>query len=81
MSSTSKGCAEERMLGGEAPAEFDWAGPIALWVASETGALPDSGQGLEPLTIPMTGEVESLNVTVAASLLLFAAGRGGSKAP
>ncbi|MDE0914611.1 MAG: RNA methyltransferase [Planctomycetota bacterium] len=67
--------------GGEAPASFDWKGPIALWVGSETGTLPDSGRGLEPLTIPMSGEVESLNVTVAASLLLFAAGREGSKAP
>lgn len=67
--------------GGVAPAELDWHGPIALWIASETGSLPDSGQGLEPLTIPMTGEVESLNVTVAASLLLFAAGRAGSTAP
>ncbi|MAG63792.1 hypothetical protein CMO84_09750 [Candidatus Woesearchaeota archaeon] len=66
--------------GGKAPADHDWAGPTALWVASETGALPDSGQGLEPLTIPIAGGVESLNVTVAASLLLFAAGRGGPQA-
>lgn len=55
--------------------EFDWSGRIALWVAGETGALPQEAHGLSPVSIPMTGGVESLNVTVAASLLLFAAGR------
>lgn len=62
---------------GKAPSDFDWSGPIALWIGPETGDLPDSGQDLEPVTIPTAGEVESLNVTVAGSLLLFAAGRVG----
>ena len=61
--------------GGRRPAEFDWAGRIALWIGSETGALPPDCEAFERVTIPMKGSVESLNVTVAASLLLFAAGR------
>ena len=61
--------------GGSSPSEFDWSGRIALWVGSETGEIPAAGAKFEGVTIPMRGAVESLNVTVAASLLLFAAGR------
>ncbi|MBM3990348.1 MAG: RNA methyltransferase [Planctomycetes bacterium] len=61
--------------GGAAPSEFDWTGRVALWVGSETGASPEASARFEGVTIPMRGGVESLNVTVAASLLLFAAGR------
>ncbi len=61
--------------GGRTPSEFDWTGRVALWVGSETGELPEVGTHFEGVTIPMRGAVESLNVTVAASLLLFAAGR------
>jgi tRNA G18 (ribose-2'-O)-methylase SpoU len=61
--------------GGASPSDFDWTGRVALWVGSETGALPEAGSHFEGVTIPMRGSVESLNVTVAASLLLFAAGR------
>lgn len=57
--------------------EFDWTGPLALWLASETGELPPEAADLEPVSIPMAGEVESLNVTAAAAVLLFAAGRTG----
>lgn len=57
--------------------QLDWSGPIALWVGSETGLDPKEMAGFERVTIPMAGAVESLNVTVAASLLLFAAGRAG----
>ncbi len=60
---------------GAPPADLDRPGPLALWVGGETGALPVEAEALEPVTIPMAGAVESLNVTVAASLLLFAAGR------
>lgn len=59
--------------GGQSPAAFDWSGPLALWVSGETGAPLDIA--LEAITLPMAGGVESLNVTVAGSLLLFAAGR------
>jgi TrmH family RNA methyltransferase len=60
---------------GQPAFDFDWSGPIALWVGSEAGALPEVCEPFERVTIPMAGGVESLNVTVAASLLLFAAGR------
>jgi tRNA G18 (ribose-2'-O)-methylase SpoU len=44
-------------------------------VTGETGAAPEVCAAFDGVTIPMAGGVESLNVTVAASLLLFAAGR------
>lgn len=61
--------------GGVEPARFDWKGPLALWVGAETGALPVVTRRFEPVTIPIHASVESLNVTVAAAILLFAAGR------
>src|SRR5262245_16897250 len=61
--------------GGKPFARFDWTGPIALWIGSETGASPPESSRFERVTIPMRGRAESLNVTVAASLLLYAAGR------
>ena len=63
--------------GGSSWRTFDWSGPVALWVGSETGALevPGGARAFEGVSIPMAGAAESLNVTVAASLLLFAAGR------
>jgi TrmH family RNA methyltransferase len=60
---------------GTPPRRFDWSGRVALWVGAESGALPPDAAPFERVTIPMAGRVESLNVTVAASLLLFAAGR------
>ena len=69
-------CAATR--GGVDPKQFDWRGPLALWIGAETGALPLVTDGFEQLTIPMTNNVESLNVTVAASLLLYASGRSAT---
>jgi RNA methyltransferase, TrmH family len=60
--------------GGE-PAAFDWTGPVALWVGAETGALPEAALAFESVSIPMAGRSESLNVTVATALLLYASGR------
>jgi TrmH family RNA methyltransferase len=65
-------CAETR--GGLPPERVDWRGPIALWIGPETGCAPD-WSGFTAVTLPMAGRVESLNVTVAAALLLFAARR------
>ncbi len=62
-------CAATRK--GKDPREFDWTGPIALWLGAETGALPAAAKSFERLTIPITSNVESLNVTVAASVLLY----------
>ncbi len=61
---------------GGTPAErLDWSGRVALWVGGETGELPRELAGFEAVSIPMAGRVDSLNVTVAASILLYAAGR------
>ena len=50
----------------------DWSGAVALWIGGEVSAAEVEAEGV---TIAMAGAVESLNVTVAAALLLFAAGR------
>jgi len=57
--------------------EVDWAKPLALVLGSEGSGLPE---GLTEkadirVTIPMLGRVESLNVSVAAGILLFEAAR------
>lgn len=74
-----------RTRGGARPAALDWSGPIALWVSGESGELPPAlaaraEQDAVGVTIPMAGAVESLNVTAAAAVLLFAAGRTGGRA-
>jgi len=66
--------------GGDDPRAFDWRGPCALWISGETGALPEAARSFARLTIPMAGRAESLNVTVAAALLLFTSGRTGNAA-
>jgi RNA methyltransferase, TrmH family len=66
-------CAATRK--GQDPRAFDWTGPIALWLGAETGALPDAAKKFAKLTIPIQAQVESLNVTVAASLLLYESAR------
>lgn len=66
-------CAATRK--GKDPRAFDWTGPIALWLGAETGALPAAAKGFEKLTIPIGERVESLNVTVAASVLLYECAR------
>jgi len=48
---------------------------VAVWMSGETGEAPPELSVCEPVTIPMGGEVESLNVTVAGALMLFAARR------
>jgi len=60
--------------GGRDWRELDVIGPVAVWVGGETGDAALERAELEPVTIPMAGRVESLNVTVATSLLLFAVG-------
>jgi tRNA G18 (ribose-2'-O)-methylase SpoU len=62
-------------------ANFDWSGKLALWVGPETGLDPRALASFERISIPLAGAVESLNVTVAAALLLFAAGRNRSPKP
>ena len=74
---TKLGCrhATAATRNGEDPRSFDWSGPIALWLGAETGALPEFAGNFAGLTIPIDAKVESLNVTVAASLLLYESAR------
>jgi TrmH family RNA methyltransferase len=67
--------------GGKNLERFDWSGPIALWVGPETGLDPREMASFERVTIPMAGAVESLNVTVAAALLMNAAKRTKDPSP
>jgi TrmH family RNA methyltransferase len=60
--------------GGADPRTFDWSGPVALWLTGETGRA-ELDAPAEPVTLPMAGAAESLNVAVAAALLVFASGR------
>lgn len=64
-------CAATR--GGIDARAFDWSGRVALWIGGETGAPLELGVPNAEVSIAMAGAVESLNVTVAASLLLYAA--------
>jgi TrmH family RNA methyltransferase len=63
---------------GDAPYDrADLRRPFALLLGGEGGGLPDDlgGGADQALSIPMHGRVESLNVGVAAGLLLFEAAR------
>ena len=57
--------------------EADLRGPVALVVGSEGAGLPDSvrARATARLRVPLAGPVESLNVGVAAALVLFEAAR------
>lgn len=58
--------------GGSAPEELDWTGRVALWFTAESGELRGEGAlSFAPVSIPLAGSVESLNVTTAAAVLLF----------
>ncbi len=56
---------------------IDWRGPVALLVGSEGRGLPEAVLQAADVraAIPMVGPVESLNVGVAAGVLLFEAAR------
>lgn len=59
--------------GGTDPDAFLWRGPLALWLSGETGELDLDTKDFESLTLRIADSVESLNVTVAGSLLLYCA--------
>ena len=60
---------------GQALDTFPFKDRTLVWMTSETGDTPSELEGCAAVTIPMAGEVESLNVTVAGALMLFAAAR------
>lgn len=59
----------------------DWDRPVAVVLGSEgEGLAPDVAEACDQLlSIPLQGPVESLNVSVAAGLLLFAAARANRR--
>lgn len=63
--------------GGEPPDEIDWRGQIGLFLGGEGPGLSDEviAQCDARVTIPMASTVESLNVAVAAGILVYAARR------
>jgi len=68
--------------GGDPYYQVDWTIPTALIVGSEAQGAGRKGRQLATgtVTIPMKGNVESLNVGVAASVMLFEAARQRSAA-
>ena len=56
---------------------LDWRGRVALLVGGEGDGLTDDVVAMcdERVTIPMASQVESLNVAVAAAILVYAARR------
>ncbi|HVW31875.1 MAG TPA: RNA methyltransferase, partial [Acidimicrobiia bacterium] len=63
--------------GGERPDRVDLAGPVALVFGNEAAGLPDDVVAAVDgaVTIPMPGRSESLNLGMAASILLYEARR------
>ncbi len=62
---------------------FDWSGPAALLLGNEAAGLPAAvaRAATATVSIPMAGDVESLNVAAAAAVLLFEAARQRRAAP
>jgi TrmH family RNA methyltransferase len=62
---------------GHDPDAVNWTGSIALVIGGEGTGLHDSVRAAcdESVTIPMAAPVESLNVSVAAAILIYAARR------
>jgi len=67
--------AEQR--GAADPAELDWDRPVVLMLGSEGEGLGQEvlRQADEVVGVPMQGSFDSLNVSVAAGILLYEAGR------
>jgi RNA methyltransferase, TrmH family len=63
--------------GGENSDDIDWRGPVGLLVGGEGPGLSDEvvARCRARVTIPMASTVESLNVAVAAGILIYAARR------
>ncbi|HNJ42722.1 MAG TPA: TrmH family RNA methyltransferase, partial [Acidobacteriota bacterium] len=57
--------------------EYDWTQPTLLWLGSEGNGLPNEALQTADTSvrIPMAGQLESLNITVATAILLYEAAR------
>lgn len=67
--------------GGEPLGRAPFGSRVALWVTGETAAAPAALGRCRRVTIPMEGAVESLNVSVAAALVLHEVRRRQAGAP
>lgn len=61
--------------GGSSPDEVELAGPIALVLGGEAGGRPEDQLVDVEVALPLEGGVESLNVAMAGSVLLYEARR------
>ena len=69
------------VAGGLSPDEVDLSGPVALVLGAEAAGLPEDELFDTEVALPLAGGVESLNVAMAATVLLYEARRqrqGGS---
>ena len=66
-----------RVDAGRLYTDVDLCGPVALILGSEVGGLTDawSGPAVVPVRLPMLGVADSLNVSIAAGVLLYEARR------
>lgn len=64
------------VAGGAPPAAIDWPADAAILIGNEAHGLPDELAAIGvSVTIPMPGEIESLNAGVAAAVLMWEAGK------
>lgn len=66
-----------RVAATDAYTDLDMTGPVALVLGSEADGLTDawSGAGITPISLPMHGVADSLNVSITAAVLLYEARR------
>jgi TrmH family RNA methyltransferase len=63
------------VAGGLGPDEVDLSGPVALVLGAEAAGLPEDELFDTEVALPLDGGVESLNVAMAATVLLYEARR------
>jgi tRNA G18 (ribose-2'-O)-methylase SpoU len=63
--------------GGHDPDTINWTGPLALVIGAEGAGLDDRVRDVcdDEVTIPMAPPVESLNLAMAAAVLIYTARR------
>jgi TrmH family RNA methyltransferase len=66
-----------RVDGSQAYTKVDMRGPLAIVLGSEAGGLTGAwtGEDVVPVRLPMLGVADSLNVSIAAAVLLYEARR------
>lgn len=59
--------------------DYDWSKPVCIVVGNEASGLPRDLHVTDSVAIPMVGRTESLNVSMAATLLCFEAMRSRAR--